>query len=799
MAEVRLLSASEIAHLLGAGPNKPPIRLSNGWKVLCPAHHDKEPSMVITEKGKDGRPFVQCHSKCASADVYKALVEQFGVDFKDRQPEKTQKGMPIMPVPFEYQATLENVTYNNKSPTRIYRYTNEKGQLMFAVLRWDHPGGKEIRPYCLVTSKAGNPTWMSHGPGQNRVMYNLKAVIDNPDKPILIVEGEKTADAAIANPDFDKYVVVTFQSGAASFNQTDWLPIKGREVYFLPDADDIGVKSFQEAARVLSIGSFCPLVMIAQMPAYLPKGWDIADEWPENFSLDSITWYKGFEADYNFLKRNVTAANYHEVFDQLYWLLYDGKTQSTISKKMRQPNMGVFTPTNGDIVGTKHGMFNVCTVGKSREQTIQLWATQKVFDEDYVSGFRFDPSTTEAVIEINGKKYLNTFTGFGFKPDSNCLWPVIKDFLFDVICDSDENAYVYIFNYLSHMIQFPQDRPTVAIYLQGGFGTGKSTFGWLIGLLLGQTKSTSGYFASVATIDRVTGKFNAQLANKLAIFVEELELTQARGRENALKSLITDRKLSIEPKGKEVYEENNYARVFGGSNHNHLSNVIAGERRTTVLRVSDKYQNNDAYFAKVNAALNSLTELKGFMHALLSHNVDHSMVRKPLENDARANQAIATKTPNKELALKLLRAGEITLRVLDERRDVVAGYHVSNNQWENGLVKIPSGLTRRVIQNEIDSGKYGEVAFSARDKRVSVVEFVKMLGVQSSEDGNVPYSTMTIEQNGAKTKDACYLIPPLSQARVAFCMYHGVKYTDIFGDDEKIIPFPVTKQADAPF
>jgi hypothetical protein len=304
----------------------------------------------------------------------------------------------------------------------------------------------------------------------------------------------------------------------------------------------------------------------------------------------------------------------------------------------------------------------------------------------------------------------------------------------------------------------------------------------------------------VPTVDRLTGKFNQQLAGKIAIFVEELELTKSRSMENALKSLITDPTITIEPKGKEVYTEMNYARIFGATNHNHIWNVADGERRLTVFNVAENRANDSEYFGKLVKAFNDPAIMSRLMHELLNYKVDHGLVRKPLVNGARALQALATKTPNKEVALRLLRTGEISFRVLDERREVVASYHVSRVDWEQGSGHIPSNLAKRVIQDEIDSGKYGESFFTARDKRVSVSELVRMLGAEPSPDGKLQYTTIPVIERGERSRDAGYIIPPLNQARVAFCKYHGLDYSDVFGNaDENIVAFPKPKQAETPF
>jgi hypothetical protein len=50
--------------------------------AICPAHDDKNPSLVVTEK--DGKPLFHCFAGCESADVLAAV----GLTFADLYPER---------------------------------------------------------------------------------------------------------------------------------------------------------------------------------------------------------------------------------------------------------------------------------------------------------------------------------------------------------------------------------------------------------------------------------------------------------------------------------------------------------------------------------------------------------------------------------------------------------------------------------------------------------------------------------------------------------------------------------------
>lgn len=793
--ELKPASPETIARLLGEC-----TVVAGGYKCKCPVHDDAKASLQINIVGsRDGKTTVHCHAGCKPADIFKAIEEKTGMYFESRMKiSKTDDKINLVyPAPIDWPPEL---AYNGMAHSAAYPYYDDERNLMFVVARWNLPGGsKHIRPYSVANIN-GQMRWTARLKLPMKPIYNLAEVLERFEATVIIVEGEKAAEAGKYDPQFADYVVVTYQGGATSWKNTDWGPLRGRSLILIPDNDDAGRDAFVELAQHLGLNQFCLSIQIAHHDKAFPAKWDIADKWPEGRSFSTFQFYTAPEPNHDFIEDSITPVNYMEYYSNKYWLHYDGMFFSAIDKQAWVHFIGQSFNASGNLkrINNNFPGRKKCYVG--RDPAIDLWADDLASRQKFVSGFRFRPGTSDPLVEEAGKTYLNSFTGFGFKEGDEQDCTVILNFIHDVICDSDENAYIYVLNYLSHMLQFPERRPTVAIVLKSIQGAGKSTFGMLIGRLLGSSENTSGYFGSFGVLDKVLGKFNAVLEDKIAIFVEELEITKSRTMENALKSLITDSKIMIEPKGREAYSTNNYARIFGGTNHNHIWNVTEDERRLTLLELSPKYAKNDVYFRAIREAINNIYVMRGFVKHLMEYKVDHSLVLYPLKNKARSNQAMATKNPNKELALKLLRSGEITLRLFDERKDVICGYHVSHQQWDDGFVRIPSNLTRRVIQAEIDTGKYGEAFFSARDKRVSIVELVKMLGAVADDHGSVPYSTMSIDQNGTKVKDSCYVIPALHQAKAAFCKYHNVEYGDIFDDEkEKIIHLPVDNVAEAPF
>ena len=95
-----------------------------------------------------------------------------------------------------------------------------------------------------------------------------------PSKPILIVEGEKSAEAA--EKLFPDFICMTWQGGANAVNMTDWSPLENREVVICPDNDEAGVKAALQIANILD-ANYANKAKIVCLPKVLPAKWDVAD------------------------------------------------------------------------------------------------------------------------------------------------------------------------------------------------------------------------------------------------------------------------------------------------------------------------------------------------------------------------------------------------------------------------------------------------------------------------------------------------------------------------------------------
>ncbi|WP_309628422.1 DUF927 domain-containing protein [Brevundimonas sp.] len=186
-------------------------------------------------------------------------------------------GELIAPVPGEAPA-LPDTWRGPGDVLAKWPYRDAAGRILRWTLRFARPDGeKDIRPATLWRATDGKLKWRFAAGGDGRPLYGLDRLAAHPDAPVLIVEGEKTSDAAQAR--FPAFVAMTWPGGSNAVSKADMAPLIGRTIVVWPDADEAGRKA-AEAIRRAATSAGAHAVRLVELPSGLPKGWDLADDWP---------------------------------------------------------------------------------------------------------------------------------------------------------------------------------------------------------------------------------------------------------------------------------------------------------------------------------------------------------------------------------------------------------------------------------------------------------------------------------------------------------------------------------------
>lgn len=255
------------------------------------------------------------------ANVSKAIAAGDVVPAGD-VPETTRKSAPkpkgewLCPVPADAPDARTSHNHHGK-PSAAWAYRNAFGRVIHWVCRFDKPdGSKEILPLTLWR-ESGRLDWRWRAAPVPRPLYGLDQLATDPVAPVLIVEGEKTADAAADL--FPSFAVATWSGGSKAVGKADWTALEGRRVVILPDADTPGREAAQ-AVRKAALAADAEGAAIVQLPASLPAAWDCADPFPTGFTSADLLAMIGAALDAASTGRLETPHGYTLDSDGLYWL-----------------------------------------------------------------------------------------------------------------------------------------------------------------------------------------------------------------------------------------------------------------------------------------------------------------------------------------------------------------------------------------------------------------------------------------------------------------------------------------------
>ena len=183
-------------------------------------------------------------------------------------------------------------------PAGVWLYRDANGGRLCFIGRYNKADGeKEFRPRTWCKNrKTGKEEWRWKNVPDPRPLYGLELLAQRPHAPVIVVEGEKCADAARRL--FPDHVAVSPMNGARSPHKAEWSPLRGRDVIIWPDHDGVGegfavaITGFLKglAASILTV-DVEKLIAIdggKRGPDHNPDGWDAADAEKEWADLDAL-------------------------------------------------------------------------------------------------------------------------------------------------------------------------------------------------------------------------------------------------------------------------------------------------------------------------------------------------------------------------------------------------------------------------------------------------------------------------------------------------------------------------------
>jgi len=248
------------------------------------------------------------------------------------------------------------------------------------------------------------------------------------------------------------------------------------------------------------------------------------------------------------------------------------------------------------------------------------------------------PATTD--YWVGETLYFNLFRGWGIKPKpgdcSKIVWHIKN-----VLCSNQKEEYEYLLDWLAHMVQYPEEKPNVAVVFRSGKGTGKSIITTHMARAMGSLAMI------IAHRRQLTGNFNAHFSSRLLAVFEEAFWAGNPEDEGPLKHLISEEITTVEGKGIDATGGFSFVRVMMSTNNDWAIPASSDERRyflPTVSNLGIERQNQEGDYFKNLAGELSSGGLSSFFHLLATRSIDKDQVRYPPGTKGLSKQKLLSLT-----------------------------------------------------------------------------------------------------------------------------------------------------------
>jgi hypothetical protein len=260
-----VLSLRQIAHALNGDVHNDHVRAPG------PGHSgtDRSLSIKLTDDGAD--VIVNTFS---SADDRLACL-QYVRDKCGIQPKPKANGGDKFSLDVMVRAAQSAAAPSRPKGKIVdsYHYTDERGALLYEVLRYEPKGFRQRRP-----DGKGGHVWNLDG--VRRVPYRWPELIEHPSATVYLCEGEKDTNRLIESG----LVATSVQGG--KWTDECVQALAGRQVLILEDNDEAGRAKAHDAAQLLH--GVAENVKIVRLPG-LPERGDVSDWLDAGHTVDELT------------------------------------------------------------------------------------------------------------------------------------------------------------------------------------------------------------------------------------------------------------------------------------------------------------------------------------------------------------------------------------------------------------------------------------------------------------------------------------------------------------------------------
>lgn len=190
---------------------------------------------------------------------------------------------------------------------------------------------------------------------------------------------------------------------------------------------------------------------------------------------------------------------------------------------------------------------------------------------------------------------FNLFKGFDIERIDNSTYneeyvEIFKNHI-KYLADDDIKSMEFVIKWFASIIQHPSIKTQVMICFKGPEGCGKNILFDIIGAIIGHKY----YLATSDPAKDLFDKFNSCVSNKLLILLDESQQSDNNKFHEQLKARITNPKIQIQPKGKDIFTIRDFSNSASASNNDITFKISNKDRRFALFECTQAKKDEEYY------------------------------------------------------------------------------------------------------------------------------------------------------------------------------------------------------------
>ena len=493
---------------------------------------------------------------------------------------------PENDIPSSWAAHDHRIYAEKKRLGEITEWRNEEGDLTHFTEKKIIKGKKILLPFTYwVKTIEGKIVglWKTTG-WLGKKCFHKSNKIQQSDLPLLVSEGEKCMHFAETNSFLSKhYLSTTWFGGVKNLYQFNFEIFKDKEVILCPDNDGPGRKAMHEFAYQLVTKGITENIkyfnIAEKFKELFPSAWDIADEFPDNYTLE-----KALEPGSMFI------ANFKDVRDDKLWNEIEAEEQKREEKETAEEiskSLGyVMSNDMFNKLGTSDfylakqlNNFHKHQVKNGNLTDILLKDPNFTKAETFVTSAKHPPGiiniTRPGIIPlINKGKVLNIYIPNYITEKEGDIKFLIEFFIWLI----GKDKWIIIEQWIAYHLKYPGEKRKWAVVLVSAIeGTGKGLLARVISRVLGADNVNEN-----ANYKHLNNTHSTLLIGTQVLVLNEVSLGDFKGKAegtNTLKNFIGDDIYTCNFKGKPMVKLPNLTNFVLFSNDVRVLGVSQGVRR----------------------------------------------------------------------------------------------------------------------------------------------------------------------------------------------------------------------------